>query len=144
MQDTGRWKEVEADKPVSGEEMVVVRKVKMIYNVRTRSSSCFCSACQDSQYKDCHVHRAYPGLVSAMRNGEVKETVIMDTGTAPVDGGPLTEITFGPRKKLCEMARVTGTQWHQSDSTAAFKLWEELGTVEQPTLISRFGRWAGF
>ena len=33
-----------------------------------------------SQYRDCHVNRTYPRLVPALRDGEIKEAVIMDTG----------------------------------------------------------------
>ena len=43
MTERGGWKEVEAKKPASGEEEVVVRKVKRRYRVRTRLASCFCS-----------------------------------------------------------------------------------------------------
>ena len=35
---------------------------------------------------------------------------------------------------------MTGTQWQESDSEAASKLWEELGKEEEPTLIARFGK----
>ena len=81
---TGRWTGDEAGEPVSGEEVVDVRKVKRTYSIRTRLVSCFCSTCQRSQYKDCHVNTAYPGIVPALRDGQVKETVIMGTGVAPV------------------------------------------------------------
>ena len=68
-----------ANKPISGQETVVVRKVKRKYSVRTRAASCFCSACQRSQYEDCHVKKIYPGIVPAMTGGQVRETVVMDT-----------------------------------------------------------------
>ena len=78
---TGRWTGDEAGEPVSGEQVVNVRKVKRTYRIRTRLASCFCSASQRSQYEDCHViSRAYPGIVPALRDGQVRETVIMDTG----------------------------------------------------------------
>ena len=78
--------------------------------MRTRLASCFCSACQRSQYEDCHVSKAYPVIVPVVRDGQVRETVIMDTGVAPVDGSETEEITLKPRQKVCQMARVTGTQ----------------------------------
>ena len=87
-----------------------MRKVKRTYRIRTRLASCFCSACQRSPYGDCHVSRAYPGIVPALRDGQVRETGIMDTGVAPVDGIEAEEITFKSRQKTCQIARVTGTQ----------------------------------
>ena len=42
------------------------------------------------------------------------------------------------------MQRVTDTQWQESDSETASKLWEELEREEEPTFIAHFGRWAGF
>ena len=108
--NTGRWTGDEAGEPVSGEEVVNVRKVKRAYRIRTRLASCFCSACQRSQYEDCHVGRAYPGIVPALREVQVRETVIMDTGVGPVDVSEAEEITFKSRQKTCQMARVTGTQ----------------------------------
>ena len=83
---TGRWTGDEAGEPVTGGEVVDVRKVKRTYRIRTRLASCFCSACTRSQYEDCHVNRAYPGIVPALRGDEGRETAIMDTGVAPVDG----------------------------------------------------------
>ena len=146
MQDSGRWKGVEAGKPVSGEEVVEMYKVKLKNNLRTRLASCFCSACQRSQYKGSHVNRAYPGILPAMRKGQVRETIILDTGVAPVpvkESEAKKEITLKPRTTTCEMARVTGTQWQESDSEAASKLWNELEREEEPTLIARFGKRAG-
>ena len=81
------WKEVVAEKPASsGEEEVVVRKVKRrYYRVRTRLASCFCSQCQIfSKYEECHINRTYPALVPAMMDDEVKEPVIMNTGVLSV------------------------------------------------------------
>ena len=43
MTERGGWKEVDAEKSASGEEEVVVRKIKIRYRVRTRLSPCFCS-----------------------------------------------------------------------------------------------------
>ena len=74
-----------------------MRKVKRTYRLRTRLASCFFSACQRSQYEDCYVNRAYPGIVPALRDGQVRETVIIDTGVAPVDGSEAEEITFKSR-----------------------------------------------
>ena len=115
-----------------------VKKVKWAYRLRTRLASCFCSACQRSQYEDCHVNRAYPGIVTALRDGQVREAVIMDTGVVPGDGSE-AEITLKSRHKICQMARVTRTQSQESDLEAVSKLWEELGREEEPTCISRFG-----
>ena len=36
------------------------------------------------RYEKCHINRTYPALVPAMVDGEVKETVIMNTGVLPV------------------------------------------------------------
>ena len=116
---TGRQIGDKAGEPVSGEEVVDVRKVKRTYRIRTRLASCFCSACQRSQYEVCHVNRAYPGIVPALRDGQVTETVIMDTGVAPVDGSEAEEITFKSRQKTCQISRVTGTQSQDSDLEAA-------------------------
>ena len=102
-----------------------MRKVKRTNRLRTRLALCFCSACQ--RYENCHVNRAYPGIVPALRDGQVRETVIMDTGVAPVDGSEAEEITFKFRQKTCQMARVTGTQSQESDLEAASKLRKELG-----------------
>ena len=68
----------------------------------------------------------------------------MDTGVAPVDGVEAEDITFKSRQKTCQMARVTGTQSHESDLEAASKLWEELGREKEPTLIAHFGKWVSF
>ena len=135
---TGRWTGDKAGEPVSGGEVVDVRKVKRTYRIRTRLASCFCSACQRSQYEDCHVIRAYPGIVPALSDGQVRETVIMDTGVATGDGSEAEEITFKSRQKTCQMARVTGTQSQESDLETASKVWEELGREEEPTLITHF------
>ena len=132
---TGRWTGDEASEPVTGEEVVNVRKVKRTYMIRIRMASCFCSACQRSQYEDCHVNRAYPGIVPALRDGRVRETVIMDTGVAPVHGSEAEEITFKSRQKACQMVRVTGTQSQESDLGAASKLREELGRGKNPHLL---------
>ena len=83
MQDTEKRRDVAANKPVSGGETVVARKVKRKYRLRTRRASCFCSACQRSQYQDCHVNNAYSGIVPAPADENVEETVVMDTGVAP-------------------------------------------------------------
>ena len=127
-----------------GRMFASVRKVKRTYRIRTRLASCFCSACQRSQYEECHVNRAYPGIVPALRDGQVRETVNMDSGVAPVDGSKSEELTFKSRQKTCQMARVTWTQSQESDLEAASKLWEELGREEEPTLIARFGQEVGF
>ena len=84
MTERGGWKEVDAEKLASGEEEVVVRKVKRRCRVRTRLASCFCSQCQISKYEGCHINRTYPALVPAMMDGQVKEMVIMDTGVLHV------------------------------------------------------------
>ena len=77
---------VNAEEPISsGQEEVVVQKVIRKYRVKTRLASCFCSSCQISRYEECHINRTYPALVPpAMMNGEVKKTIIMDTGVEPV------------------------------------------------------------
>ena len=75
----------------------------------------------------------------ALKDGQVKETVIIDTGVAPVDGSEAEAITFKYRHKTCQMARITGTQSQESDLEAASNLWEELGREKEPTLIARFG-----
>ena len=93
----------EAGEPVWGEEVVDVRKVKRTYRLITRLASCFFSACQRSHYEDCHVNRAYPGIVPALRDGQVRETVIIDTGVAPVDGSEAEEITFKSQQKTRQM-----------------------------------------
>ena len=108
MKDTGRWKDVWSEEQVSGEEEVTVRKVTRKYRVKSRRASCFCSSCQFSKYEECQVHRTYPALVPALIDGEVKETVIMDTGVAPAGVDQPQEITFPPRKAECTVSRVTG------------------------------------
>ena len=82
---------------------------------------------------------AYPGIVPALKDGQVRETVIMNTGVVPVDGSEAGEIVLNSRQKTCQRARVTGTQSQESAFEAASKLWEELGREEEPTLIARFG-----
>ena len=85
---TGRWTGDEASEPVSGEEVVNVRKVKRTYRIRTHLASCFCSACQSFQYEDCHVSRAYPGIVPAPRDVQVRENVHWgSTGRQKRSGG---------------------------------------------------------
>ncbi|CAN0091910.1 unnamed protein product, partial [Ascophyllum nodosum] len=74
MTERGGWKEVDAEKPASGEEKVVVWKVKRRYRVRTRLASCFCSQCQISRYEECHINRTYPALVPAVIDDKVKDT----------------------------------------------------------------------
>ena len=134
----GRWTGDEAGEPVSGEKMVNVRTVKRTYRIRTRLASCFCLACQRSQYEDCQVSRAYPCIIPALRGGQVRETVIMDTGVALVDGSEAEEITFTSRQKTCQMSRLTGTQSQERDLEAVSKLWEELGREEKRTCVARF------
>lgn len=91
------------------------------------------------------MHRAYPGIVPALRDGQVQETVIMDMGVAPAGVGVPPAIKFQPRHKTCEMARVTGTQWQESESVSAVRLFEEAGREEEPSIgAPLFGRWAGF
>ena len=88
--------EVDAEEPVSGKGEVVVRRV---YRVKTRLASCFCSLCQICRYEEGHINRTYPALVPAMINGEVNETVIMDSGVEPVGVDEPQEIKFRPRAK---------------------------------------------
>ena len=71
MAERGGWKEIDAERSASGEEDVVVKKVKLRYRVRTRLASCFCSQCQISRYEECHINRTYPALVPALMDGEV-------------------------------------------------------------------------
>ena len=99
MKDTGRWRDVGSEEPVSGEEEVTVTKVTRKYRVKTRMASCFCSSCQISKYKECHVYRTYPALVPALMDGEVKETVIMETRVAPAGVDQRQEITFPPPER---------------------------------------------
>ena len=136
MKDTGRWRYVGSEEPVSGEEEVTVRKVTRKYRVKTRMASCFCSSCQISKYEECHVYRTYPALVPALMGGEVKETVIMDTRVAPAGVDQPQEITFPPRKAECTVSRVTGTQWRESDQASARDLWENIAREEEPSLVA--------
>ena len=109
--------------------------------LKTRRALCFCSACQRFQYQDCHVNKAYSGIVTT--DEKVEETIDVDTvvapggvaapPVAPVSGGMPKAIKFAPWKKECKAQRVTGTQWQESDTEAASKLWEELGREEEPT-----------
>ena len=99
MKDTGRWRDVGSEEPVSGEEEVTVRKVTRKYRVKTRMASCFCSSCQISKYEECHVYRTYSALVPALMDGEVKETVITDTRVAPAGVDQPQEITFPPPER---------------------------------------------
>ena len=105
----------ERAEPASGEEEAFVRKVKQRYRVRTRLASCFCSQCQISRYEECHINRTYPALVLALMDGQVKETVIMDTGVLPVGVDEPQRAKFRPRAKGCRVSRVTGTQWEESN-----------------------------
>ena len=93
--------DVDAEDLVSGEKEVVVRKVVRKYRVKTRLASCFCSSCQISinRYEECDINRTYPALVPAMMNGEVKGTVIMDTGVEPIGVDEPQEIKFRSRAK---------------------------------------------
>ena len=72
MTERGGWKEVEAEKPASGEEEAVVRKAKRRCRVGTRLAFCFCSQCQISRYEECHINRTYPALVPALIDGQVR------------------------------------------------------------------------
>ena len=72
-------------------------------------------------------------------DGEVKETVIMDTGVAPVGVDQAEEITFPPRKAESTVSRVTGAQWQESDQTSARDLWENLRREEEPALVVNEG-----
>ena len=127
MKDKGGWADVEPEEPISGEEEVTVKKIKRRYPVRTRLASCFCSSCQISNYEECHVTRTYPAFVPAFQDGEVKETVIMDTGVALAGVDEPPAIKFGARKMECKIPRITGTQWEESDQDEARDLWENLG-----------------
>ena len=143
MEDKGGWADVEPEEPISGEEEVTVRKNKRRYPVRTRLASCFCSSYQISNYEECHVTRTYPALVPAFQDGEVKETVIMDTGVAPAGVDELPAIKFGARKKECKIPRITGTQWEKSDQDEARDLWENLGREEEPAFLANEGQFDG-
>ena len=99
MTERGGWKEVDVEKPASGKEEVVVRRVKRRYRVRTRWVSCFCSQCQISRYEKCHISRTYPALVPALMDSQVKETVIMDNRVLPVGEDEPHQIKFTPRAK---------------------------------------------
>ena len=88
----------------------------------------------------CKIHSQQVLYIEALANVDL-ETVIVDTGVAPVpvnESEAKKEITFKPRTTTCEMVRVTGTQWQESDSEGASKLWEEFGREEEPTLIAPF------
>ena len=109
-----------------------------------------------SEYQDCHANKAYTGDRSrtvdrrkSRGNGRRGHwgSARGCRGTSGSTGKRRympEAIKFAPWKKECTVQRVTGTQWQESDSEAASKLWEELGREEEPTLIARFGRWAGF
>lgn len=128
---TGRWDGVQAEGAVAGNEKVTAKKVKRRHAVRTRSAACFCSSCQVLNYEECHVHKTYPLLVPAVMDGEVKETVVMVTGVAPVGVDEAQEIKFKPRASSCSVSRVTGTQWQKDDQSAAEELWEAFGLEEE-------------
>ena len=87
-------------------------------------------------YDECHTTRTYPTLIPAFESGEVKKTVIMDTGVAPggLDGPSM--IKFGARKKERKVSRVTGTQWEESDQDSARELWDDLGHAEEPAFFA--------
>ena len=108
MEDKGRWADVEPEEPILGEEEVTVRKIKRRYPVRTRLASCFCSSCQISNYEEYHVTRTYLALVPVFQDGEVTETVLMDTGVAPEGVDEPPAIKFGARKKECKIPRLLG------------------------------------
>ena len=73
-------------------------------------------------------------------DGEVKETVIMDTGVVPAGVDQPQEITFPPRKAECKVSRVTGTQWRESDQASARDLWENIAREEEPSLVANEGQ----
>ena len=110
MQDTGKRRDVGANKPVSSEETVVARKkVKRKYRLRIRRASCFCSACQRSQYQDCHVNETYSGIVPALTDKKVEETVVMDTGVAPggVEAPPVAPVSGAmPKDQVCALEEI--------------------------------------
>ena len=134
---------VDAEKPASGEEEVVVRKVERRYRVRTRLASSFCSQYQISRYEECHINRTYPALVPALMDGEVKGTVIMDTGVLPVGLDEPQQIKFRSRAKECRVPRVTGTRWEESNKASAQEFWENLEREEESALVTNLGQWAG-
>ena len=72
-------------------------------------ASCFCSQCQISRCEEWHINRTYAALVPALMDGEVKETVIMDTRVLPVGVDEPLRIKFRARAKECRVSRVTGT-----------------------------------
>ena len=71
MTERGGSKEVDEEKPASGEEEVVVRKVNRRYCVGTRLASFSCPQCQIPRYEEDHILRTKPALVPAMTAGEV-------------------------------------------------------------------------
>ena len=114
------WKGSEVEGPMSGKETVVVRKVNKTFHLRTRLASCFCSWCQLSQYQDCHINRTYPGLVPAIKAGQVKKTVIMDTGV------------YGTQNSRKKKKKV----WYASDDQAQLEVSIQLyHSSESATLV---------
>ena len=106
------------------------------------STRCKCLILPVMEQSECEIHSQQVLYIEALANVDL-ETIMLDTGVAPVpvnESEVKKEIIFKPRTTTCEMARVTGTQWQESDSEAASKLWEELGREEEPTLIARFGK----
>ncbi|CAN0351590.1 unnamed protein product [Pylaiella littoralis] len=96
-----RWESegAQAQDPVPEEEEVTCRKLKRTYNLKTRLASCFCSACQRSEHEQCFVSKTYPRVVPPMQDGQVKETVVMDTGVAPEGGAGSEGIVFFVQKE---------------------------------------------
>ena len=106
------------------------------------STPCKCLTLPVVEQCACKIHSQQVLYIEALANVDM-ETIILNTGVAPVpvnESEAKKEITCKPRTTTCEMARDTGTQWQESDSEAASKLWEELGREEEPTLIARFGK----
>lgn len=139
-----RWESEGGPVPGQSEELIVCRKVARTYKLRTRLASCFCSSCQRSEYEKCYVNQAYPRLVPVMQDGHVTERVVMNTGVAPAGADVSQGISFERYKKECMVQRITGTQWEERDSETARQIWQELGREEEPNIIARIGRWAGF
>ena len=53
-------------------------------------------------------------------------------------------IKFGARKKTCTMARISGTEWQQSDHRRVFKsCGRNLEGRKSPLFLPRFGKRAG-
>ena len=73
-------------------------------------------------------------------DGEVKETVIMETRVAPAGVDQPREITFPPRKAKCRVSRVTGTQWRESAQASGRDLWENIAREEEPSLVDNEGQ----